>query len=124
GPGARPILLVGPDPDGPVLQAPTGPVRARQRTRHAVRPVDAEREERGPSRGRLVRRPGLLHLDPGALAQRPLRVGRAPRAEDVGRLARRGPAAPAEGASDGHAVLPLQRREPPLARVALLLRPQ
>src|SRR2546429_4954787 len=41
-----------------------------------------------------------------------------------GRPARRGAAAPAEGASDGHAVLPLQRREPQLARVALLLRRQ
>src|SRR5713101_7708407 len=81
-------------------------------------------ELRRAGQRRLVRGPRLLHLDPRPVAQGPLRLDRDGRAEVLGRSQEGRGAAQGQGASDGHAVLALQRRQPQLARPHVLLRRQ
>ena len=122
---ARPDLLRRPDPHRPVLSQPRRSLGRRRRARQEVRRLARDLQERGAGRRRLVRDPRLLHLDPGAVAQGPLRLGRASASpktwDDLRKAARH---AQGQGPSDGHAVLALQRRQPQLARPDVLLRRQ
>ena len=115
--------LINRRPSSPgLLQDAGGPDRHLRPARQEVRRMDPGRPPPVDVEGRITRSPTTTSAS-RALAQGPLRLGGLGRPRP-GRTCARPRGCSGQGASDGDAVLPLQRRQPQLALGAVLLRGQ